>query len=99
MSQATFTPLGQMDRQVADKAWLVLSLDSGSFCETCRLTHFLIAAICFCCSGAKVVVAGSAYGEMAMHFIEKYGMMALRLPSKFDMRRFCRYRPLPFGIL
>ncbi|DBA68483.1 TPA: hypothetical protein ACH3X2_013770 [Trebouxia sp. C0005] len=41
-------------------------------------------------SGAKVVVAGSAYGEMAMHFIEKYGMMALRLPSKFDMRRFCR---------
>ena len=43
------------------------------------------------CRGAKVVVAGSAYGEMAMHFIEKYGMMALRLPSKFDMRRFCRY--------
>lgn len=41
-------------------------------------------------SGAKVVVAGSAFGEMAMHFIEKYGMMALRLPSKFDMRRFCR---------
>lgn len=38
-----------------------------------------------------MVVAGSAYGEMAMHFIEKYGMMALRLPSKFDMRRFCRY--------
>jgi T-complex protein 1 subunit theta len=27
---------------------------------------------------------------MAMHFIEKYGMMALRIPSKFDMRRFCR---------
>jgi len=25
-----------------------------------------------------------------MHFIEKYGMMALRIPSKFDMRRFCR---------
>lgn len=37
-----------------------------------------------------MVVAGSAFGEMAMHFIEKYGMMALRLPSKFDMRRFCR---------
>lgn len=27
---------------------------------------------------------------MALHFIEKYGMMALRIPSKFDMRRFCR---------
>lgn len=44
----------------------------------------------YACRGAKVVVAGSAFGEMAMHFIEKYGMMALRLPSKFDMRRFCR---------
>ena len=50
-----------------------------------------LPAICDAfCRGAKVVVAGSAYGEMAMHFIEKYGMMALRLPSKFDMRRFCR---------
>eukprot|EP00878_Enallax_costatus_P019647 GHUV01020730.1.p1 GENE.GHUV01020730.1~~GHUV01020730.1.p1 ORF type:complete len:243 (+),score=86.92 GHUV01020730.1:910-1638(+) len=27
---------------------------------------------------------------MAMHFVEKYGMMAIRIPSKFDMRRFCR---------
>ena len=42
-------------------------------------------------SGAKVVVAGSAIGEMAMHFVEKYGLMAVRIPSKFDLRRFCRY--------
>lgn len=41
-------------------------------------------------TGAKVVVAGSSFGEMAMHFIEKYGLMAVRLPSKFDLRRFCR---------
>lgn len=41
-------------------------------------------------SGAKVVVAGSAIGEMAMHFVEKYGLMAVRIPSKFDLRRFCR---------
>lgn len=41
-------------------------------------------------SGAKVVVAGSAIGEMALHFVEKYGLMALRIPSKFDLRRFCR---------
>eukprot|EP00884_Botryococcus_braunii_P022875 jgi/Botrbrau1/9271/Bobra.180_1s0028.1 len=41
-------------------------------------------------SGAKVVVAGSAIGEMALHFIEKYGLMAVRIPSKFDLRRFCR---------
>jgi T-complex protein 1 subunit theta len=41
-------------------------------------------------SGAQVVVSGSAIGEMAMHFIEKYGMMAIRIPSKFDLRRFCK---------
>lgn len=41
-------------------------------------------------SGARVVVAGSAIGDMALHFVEKYGMMAVRIPSKFDLRRFCR---------
>ena len=44
-------------------------------------------------SGARVVAAGSAIGDMALHFIEKYGMMALRIPSKFDLRRFCRCAP------
>lgn len=39
---------------------------------------------------AQVVVAGSAIGEMAMHFIEQAGLMAVRIPSKFDLRRFCR---------
>ena len=29
-------------------------------------------------SGATVVVAGAAIGEMAMHFIEKAGLMAIR---------------------
>ena len=29
-------------------------------------------------SGATVVVAGAAIGEMAMHFIEKHGLMAIR---------------------
>ncbi|BDA41671.1 T-complex protein 1 subunit theta [Coccomyxa sp. Obi] len=41
-------------------------------------------------SGARIVVAGSAIGDMALHFVEKYGMMAVRIPSKFDLRRFCR---------
>lgn len=35
-------------------------------------------------------MSGGNIGEMAMHFIEKYGIMAVRIPSKFDMRRFCR---------
>lgn len=41
-------------------------------------------------TGAKVVVGHAAFGEMAMHFIEKHGMMAVRIPSKFELRRFCR---------
>ncbi len=46
----------------------------------------------------QVVVAGSAIGEMAMHFIEQAGLMAVRIPSKFDLRRFCRcarQQPIP----
>jgi T-complex protein 1 subunit theta len=35
-------------------------------------------------------VSGGSIGEMAMHFLEKYGLLALRIPSKFDLRRFCR---------
>ena len=38
-------------------------------------------------------VAGSAIGEMALHFVEKHGMMAVCIPSKFDLRRFCRHAP------
>lgn len=38
-------------------------------------------------TGAKVIVAGAKFGDMALHFIAKYGMMAVRLNSKFDLRR------------
>ena len=41
-------------------------------------------------SGARVVVSGGAIGEMAMHFLEKHGLLVLRVPSKFDLRRVCR---------
>jgi T-complex protein 1 subunit theta len=40
--------------------------------------------------GTKVIISGSAIGEMAMHFIEKYNMMAIKMPSKFELRRICR---------
>ena len=48
------------------------------------------APLMSCMRGGQVVVAGSAIGEMAMHFIEQAGLMAVRIPSKFDLRRFCR---------
>ncbi|GLV31809.1 Chaperonin containing TCP1 subunit 8 [Carabus blaptoides fortunei] len=38
-------------------------------------------------TGAKVIVAGSKFGDMALHYVNKYGMMAVRLNSKFDLRR------------
>ncbi len=41
-------------------------------------------------SGARVVVSGGSISEIALHFIEKYGMMAVRVPSKFELRRLCR---------
>lgn len=41
-------------------------------------------------TGVKVVVAGGKVGDMALHFLNKYGIMAVRLNSKFDLRRLSR---------
>ncbi|XP_015117274.1 T-complex protein 1 subunit theta [Diachasma alloeum] len=41
-------------------------------------------------SGAKVVVSGAKFGDMALHFVNKYNLMAVRIPSKFDVRRLCK---------
>lgn len=38
-------------------------------------------------TGAKVIVAGAKFGDMALHYMNKYGLMAVRLNSKFDLRR------------
>ncbi|XP_041980211.1 T-complex protein 1 subunit theta [Aricia agestis] len=41
-------------------------------------------------TGVKVVVAGAKFGDMALHFLNKYGLMAVRLNSKFDLRRLAK---------
>ncbi|KAJ9585030.1 hypothetical protein L9F63_020621 [Diploptera punctata] len=41
-------------------------------------------------AGADVVVAGAKFGDMALHYINKYQMMAVRLNSKWDIRRLCK---------
>ncbi|CAG9467736.1 unnamed protein product [Pedinophyceae sp. YPF-701] len=41
-------------------------------------------------AGVKLVVSGSAISEIALHFLEKYGLMVLRINSKFELRRLCR---------
>lgn len=41
-------------------------------------------------SGAEVVVSGGKFGNMALHYMNKYNLMAVRIPSKFDIRRLCK---------
>ncbi|CAM9020419.1 unnamed protein product [Wickerhamomyces anomalus] len=49
-------------------------------------------------SGVRVVIAGSGVGELAQHYLDRYGILTLKVPSKFDLRRVCRVcgaTPLP----
>lgn len=41
-------------------------------------------------AGVKLVISGSAVGELAMHFLERHGIMVVKVPSKFDLRRICQ---------
>jgi T-complex protein 1 subunit theta len=49
-------------------------------------------------SGAKIVVSGGNIGDLALHYLNKYNLMAVRLTSKWDVRRLCKAvgaTPLP----
>ncbi|KAG5725280.1 putative T-complex protein 1 subunit theta [Termitomyces sp. T112] len=41
-------------------------------------------------SGVKVIIAGSTIGELALHYLDRFGVAVLRVLSKFDLRRLCR---------
>lgn len=41
-------------------------------------------------SGIDCIVTGGAVDDMALHFIEKFGMMIIKISSKFELRRLCR---------
>jgi len=41
-------------------------------------------------SGAKVIVTGSAIGELALHFLNRYNLVCIKILSKFELRRLCR---------
>jgi len=41
-------------------------------------------------AGTKVIVSGAKFGALGLHFVDKYKMTALRLTSKFDLKRICR---------
>lgn len=49
-------------------------------------------------TGCKVIVTGGKVGELYLHFCNKYNIMLVRVPSKFDIRRLCKTigaTPLP----
>ncbi|CCH60113.1 hypothetical protein TBLA_0C03090 [Henningerozyma blattae CBS 6284] len=48
--------------------------------------------------GVTCIVAGAGVGELALHYLNRYGILVLKVPSKFELRRICRVcgaTPLP----
>lgn len=41
-------------------------------------------------SGLRVIVAGSTIGELALHYLNRYGILVIKVLSKFELRRLCR---------
>jgi len=41
-------------------------------------------------AGVDVVISGGAINEIAIHYLNKYRIMALKVPSKFELQRVCR---------
>lgn len=41
-------------------------------------------------SGLRVIVAGSTVGELAMHYLNRYNILVIKILSKFELRRLCR---------
>jgi len=49
-------------------------------------------------TGVNVVISGSKFGDMAEHFLNRMGIMMVKILSKFELRRLCRAMkatPLP----
>lgn len=41
-------------------------------------------------SGVKVVIGGTSIGELALHYLNRSGILVLKVLSKFELRRLCR---------
>merc|ERR1712000_568714 len=41
-------------------------------------------------SGLRVVVAGSTVGELTLHYLNRMGILVIKVLSKFELRRLCR---------
>jgi len=40
--------------------------------------------------GIRVVIGGSTVGELAAHYMNRYGILFIKILSKFELRRICR---------
>lgn len=40
-------------------------------------------------SGLRVVIAGTTVGELAMHYLNRFGILVVKVLSKFELRRLC----------
>ncbi|KAF5233840.1 hypothetical protein FAUST_7914 [Fusarium austroamericanum] len=41
-------------------------------------------------SGLRVVICGERVGDLAMHYLNRFGILCIRILSKFELRRVCR---------
>ncbi|VDM38852.1 unnamed protein product [Toxocara canis] len=62
----------------------LLSFSAGEECEVESQVKKLAD------NGVSVVVAAGKFGDLYVHFLNKYKIMGVRLTSKFDLRRLCR---------
>lgn len=40
--------------------------------------------------GINTVVVGGTISDLCLHYLNKYGLLVLRIPSKFELIRLCR---------
>src|SRR5271170_6693546 len=41
-------------------------------------------------TGIRVVIAGQSIGELALHYLNRYSILVIKVLSKFELRRLCR---------
>ena len=41
-------------------------------------------------SGVRVVVAGATVGDLALHYLNRFNILVIKILSKFELRRLCR---------
>lgn len=72
------------------ETWLVTSADQLEGFQKSQEDHMEKIIKEIADSGTQIVVVHGKIGDLAMHFLERYGIMAVKLNSKFDVTRICK---------